>query len=208
MNEEVLAQTTLSPDQAWKRLAAGNAKFVAGELPAQTAIAERRTDTKPGQWPFAMVLSCADSRVPVEHVFDQLIGDIFVCRVAGNITMPSITGSFEYAIVNFKPVLLVVMAHERCGAVSSTIQLAQEGGTAPGSIQALVDAVAPAVKATPRGSLKGDAYTDAVAKTNAKLQAKAMVEKSEIIAKAIEAKKLKIVPAFYALGSGKVSALS
>jgi carbonic anhydrase len=202
-------ETEMTPDSALKRLMAGNAKFVAGALPAQTAIAERRSEVASSQHPFAMILSCADSRVPIEHVFDQLIGDLFVCRVAGNIADPPTVGSFEYAVANFKsPRVLVVLAHQKCGAVNATISLAKSGKTAPGSIQSIVDALKPAVDATPQGSLTGYAYADAVAKTNAKMIAKNLSESSEILKDAVEAKKLSVVPAFYSLDSGTVSLLS
>ncbi|MBV8601703.1 MAG: carbonic anhydrase [Candidatus Eremiobacteraeota bacterium] len=186
----------------------GNAKFVAGELPAPTAIAERRADTAGGQRPPAMILSCADSRVPTEHVFDQLIGDIFVCRIAGNIATPGTIGSFEFAIANFNSMLLIVMGHEKCGAVGSAIELRKAGTTAPGSIQSIVDAIAPALEATPKGSLEDDAYADEVARMNARLIAKKLQTDSAIVREAVEAKRLKVVPAFYALASGKVTLLS
>jgi carbonic anhydrase len=202
-----LAQVTDTPSEALQKLMAGNAKFVAGQLPAQTAIAERRAEVAQKQHPFAMVLSCADSRIPVEHVFDQLIGDVFVCRVAGNIADPPTVGSFEFSVANFHSVLLLVMAHQRCGAVHATIDLAASGKTAPGSIQSIVDALKPAVDATPKGSLSGYAYTDAVAKTNAKLVAKNMVDGSDILKNAVAAKKLNVVSAFYSLDSGKVTLL-
>ena len=199
----------MTPDSALKRLMAGNEKYVAGSLPAQTAIAERRSEVASSQHPFAMILSCADSRVPIEHVFDQLIGDLFVCRVAGNIADPPTIGSFEFAVANFKsPRVLIVLAHQKCGAVHATIALAKSGKTAPGSIQSIVDALKPAVDATPQGSMTGYAYTDVVAKTNARMVAKQLGESSEILKAAVASKKLLIVPAFYSLDSGEVRVLA
>ena len=122
-------------------------------------MVERRIDVAHRQKPFAMALACADSRVPVEHVFDQSVGDIFVCRVAGNILAPSILGSLEFAASAFGSAALVVLCHERCGAIESTLALLENGGTAPGSIQSIVDAIEPAVRATKRGSLSEEEYT-------------------------------------------------
>jgi len=200
---------TMTPDQALARLMAGNAKFVAGSLEATRALAERRADVANAQRPFAMVLCCADSRVPPEHVFDQSVGDLFVCRVAGNVLEPAALGSFEYAVANIgSPAVLLVLGHQRCGAVTDTIKVVESGGAAPGSIQHIVDAIAPAVKATARGSSTEGDYTEAVVRTNARMVAHAAVAGSEILRKAIAEHHLKVVSARYALDSGKVTLLS
>src|SRR5262249_25887632 len=148
-----------------------------------------------GQQPFAMVLACADSRVPPEHIFDQGLGDLFVCRVAGNIAEPGMLGSFEYAAEHFHTPLLVVVGHQRCGAVAATVELAAKGGKAPGNIQRLVAAIKPAVAATKRGSLSDDQYVEAVVETNARLMALAARRHSSILNHAVQEKKLQIVPA-------------
>jgi len=200
---------TITPDQALARLMAGNAKFVGGTLEATRALAERRADVATKQRPFAMVLCCADSRVPPEHVFDQSVGDLFVCRVAGNILEPAALGSFEYAIANIgSPAVLMVLGHQRCGAVVDSIKILESGDHAPGSIQHIVDDIAPAVKATERGSLSESDYAEAVVRTNARLVAHAAVARSEIVRKAVAAHHLKVVAARYALDSGHVTLVS
>ena len=198
----------MTPDQALARLMAGNAKFVAGSREAPRALAERRADVAAAQRPFAMVLCCADSRVPPEHVFDQSVGDLFVCRVAGNILEPGTLGSFEYAVASIgSPAILVVLGHQRCGAVTDTIKLVQSGKRAPASIQTIVDAIAPAVAATPQGSLSEGEYAEAVVRTNARLVAHAMTARSAILEKAVEAHHLEVVAARYSIDSGRVTLL-
>ena len=201
---------SMTPDQALQKLMTGNAAFVAGHLVATTAIAERRMDVTTSQHPFAMILSCADSRVPPEHVFDQGVGDLFVCRVAGPVIETAALGSFEFAVATFKtPVVLIVMGHQRCGAVTAAIGLSKAGKPAPTpSIQAIVDDLKPAITATSQGSMADEAYADAVSKTSARLVAKKIAADSEILKGTISSGKLKIVPAFYSLDSGKVALLS
>ena len=193
-----------TPKQALDRLLTGNARFVRGKLTAVKAIVERRRDVAGGQKPYAILLTCADSRVPPEHVFDQSLGDLFVCRVAGNILEPHIIGSIEYSVANFDSHLLMVLGHQRCGAVKDTIKLVEAGKEAPGHIQAIVKTITPVVKATPRGRLGDDAYLDKVIRANAKTVAKSVVQQSEIVRKAVTTKKLRVVPAEYSLDSGRV----
>ncbi len=195
-----------TPAQALDRLTAGNARFVKGKLEAVNAIAERRADVAGEQMPWAILLTCADSRVPPEHIFDQGLGDLFVCRIAGNILETQIVGSMEYAIAHFNSPLLMVLGHQRCGAVTDTIKLVEKGGKAPGSIQSLVEAIAPVVRATKRGSLGDAAYLDKVVAANARAVAES-VQRSAIVRLAVSAKKLRVVAAEYSLDSGKVKLL-
>ena len=131
-----------------------------------------------------MILTCADSRVPPEHVFDQSVGDLFVCRVAGNVLEPGGLGSFEYAIANFgSPAVLMVLGHQRCGAVTDSIKLTKAHQQAPGSIQAIVEAIQPAIAATPQGSMTDAAYSEAVVSANAKLVAREILSRSTIARK-------------------------
>ncbi len=196
-----------TPSEALKRLLAGNARFVRGKLTSVKAIAERRSDVAAHQKPFAILLTCADSRVPPEHIFDQSLGHIFVCRVAGNILEPHIIGSIEYAVEHFHSPLVMVLGHQRCGAVTDTIKLVKEGGKAPGSIQSIIDAIAPVVRATKRGHLGDDAYLDKVIKANARTVARSIRQRSKIVSDAVSARKLRVVAAEYSLDSGKVTLL-
>lgn len=196
-----------TPKQALDRLMAGNAKFVKGKLEAVNTIVERRRDVAGKQKPWAILLTCADSRVPPEHIFDANLGDLFVCRVAGNILEAQIVGSIEYSITNYHSPLVMVLGHQRCGAVTDTIKLVEHGGRAPGSIQSIVDAIAPVVRATKRGSLGDAAYLDKVIAANTRAVTRSVQQRSAIVRNAISAKKLRVVAAEYSLDSGKVRLL-
>ena len=138
------AQSPLTPDDALKMMMDGNQRYLGGQLQSlneDLAILKAKTAEK--QEPFAAVLSCADSRVPVEFVFDQSIGHLFVVRVAGNITTPEITASLEYGVAVLGTKVLMVLGHSNCGAVKATI----EGKAVPGQISALYAPIRPAVDA-------------------------------------------------------------
>jgi carbonic anhydrase len=198
----------LSPQAAINRLLAGNARFVAGRLTGGNGVVARRKKVAPGQSPFAVVLTCADSRLAPEYVFDQRLGDVFVVRVAGNIVDDDILGSIEYAVEHFHTSAVVVLGHQRCGAVTDTVELVQHHKRAPEHIQHLVDAIAPAVRATKRGSLSEDEYIEAVIKTNARLVAQAIPAQSASLRKDVGAGTLRVVPARYSLDSGRVALIA
>lgn len=192
------AQTTLTPEAALKALMDGNQRYVGGQLQSlneDLSILKAKTTEK--QEPFAAVLSCADSRVPVEFVFDQSIGQLFVVRVAGNVTTPEVTASLEYGVAVLGIKALVVLGHGNCGAVKATI----EGKAVPGQISVLY---APIRRAVDVAGANLDAAIDA----NARIQATLLSEASTIIAGAIKEEKLQVVPARYDIASGKVSLLS
>ena len=195
----VVAETPLTPDQALQLLIDGNQRFVNAmrEKPNQTWT--RIAAVAPSQAPFAAVLGCADSRVPVEIVFDRGFGDIFVCRVAGNVATPEEIGSLEFGTLLLKAKVLLVMAHERCGAVKAAIQ----GGQLPGHINSLTDAIQPAVNST--SNQPGDPVENAC-KANARLQANRL-KASPVMNQLIEEGKLKIVPCYYDLDTGAVEIL-
>ena len=193
-----IAQSALTPDAALKELMDGNERFVAGQLQSlneDLAILKAKTAEK--QEPFAAILSCADSRVPVEFVFDQSIGRLFVVRVAGNIATPEITASLEYGVAVLGTKVLMVLGHSNCGAVKATI----EGKAVPGQISALYAPIRPAVDAA-------GPDLDATIDANARIQATLLSQASPLIAGAISEGKLKVVPARYDLASGKVSLLA
>ncbi len=132
----------VSPEAALKMLQEGNGRFVSAAVKRPNQNAKQRMQTaEKGQKPFASVLSCADSRVPVEVIFDRGIGDIFVVRDAGNIATQTDIGSIEYAVDHLGTHLVVVLGHSKCGAVTAAV----EGGEAPPNIKAIVDFIAPAV---------------------------------------------------------------
>ncbi|HEY2049849.1 MAG TPA: carbonic anhydrase [Caulobacteraceae bacterium] len=192
------AKTSLSPDEAVARLLAGNDRFVRGQLVSpKENLDERRRATVDGQEPFAAVLSCADSRVPAELVFDQGIGQLFGTRVAGNIVTPEILASLEYGVAVLGIRAIIVLGHQHCGAVHAAI----EGKATPGQISALY---APLSQAVARGS--GD--EEAVTKANAQIQAGILATASPVLSSAVKQGALKIVAGYYALGTGKVTLLA
>lgn len=197
MPRSARAQTALTPDAAVTQLMDGNARFVASQLTSfdeDLAILKQNTVDK--QEPFAAVLSCADSRVPVELVFDQSIGHIFVARVAGNVCTPEIVASLEYGVAALGTVAIVVLGHSGCGAVKATIS----ARPVPGQISALYAPIRPAVE-------RAGSDLDAAIKANAQIQADLLRTASPVIAGEVGAGKLKVVAGFYDLASGRVSLL-
>lgn len=192
--------SSLSPDQALAQLMEGNQRFVTRKRLNPHQGATRLTEVATGQAPFAAILSCADSRVVPEIVFDQGIGDLFVVRIAGNIAITEDIASEEYAIGVLGVPLLMVLGHERCGAVAAAL----EGGELPGVIESLVFAIKPAVLAS--AAKPGDRLTNAI-QANVRLQVERL-QTSNVIAAAIKAGKLKVVGAYYDLDTGKISLVS
>jgi carbonic anhydrase len=192
------AQSTLSPDEALKRLMDGNARFTAGQLISfQEDLQLLKQKTAEKQEPFAEVLSCADSRVPVEIAFDQTIGHLFVTRVAGNIVTPEIIGSLEYGVAVLGTRVLMVLGHGSCGAVSASIAAKD----VPGQISSLYRHIRPAVD-------QAGPDLDATIKANARIHARLLREASPVIAGAVAQGRLKVVAAYYDLATGTVTLLS
>ena len=191
-------------DEAVRELLRGNRRFVTGHTrhPHQNVAAIHRLAA--AQDPFAVVLGCADSRVAAEILFDQGLGDIFDNRVAGNIVDDLLLGSIEYAVEHFDPPLLLVLGHERCGAVSATVDLIRSGGEAPGHIAAIVDALRPIVE--PVLAQPGDAVENGV-RANVRAQVAALLAQSEIVREKVEAGHLGVAGARYDLDTGKVTLL-
>ena len=195
--EPVFAQSTLTPDAALGRLMAGNKRFVDGKMTAhEHDLAILKQDTAEKQEPFAAVLSCADSRVPVELIFDESIGHIFVTRIAGNVITPEIVASLEYGAVALGTKALLVMGHTGCGAVKAALQ----GKEVPGQISALFPHIQPAVNQA------GD-NLEAATKANARNQAALLRESSTVISALVKEGKLKVAAACYDIASGTVMLL-
>lgn len=193
----VLAQSVLSPDAALQELVDGNKRFTSVRLTAcehDLAILKQNTIEK--QEPFAAVLSCADSRVPIELVFDQSIGHIFVTRIAGNIATSEIIASLEYGAGVLGTKVILVMGHGGCGAVKATIQAKE----VPGQISALYPHIQPAVD-------QAGPSLEAATKANAKIQAALLRQSSTVISGLVKEKKLKVVAGYYDIGTGAVSVL-
>jgi carbonic anhydrase len=192
------AQTSLTPDAAMDQLMAGNARFMRNQLDSfkeDLEILKQGTVAK--QEPFAAVLSCIDSRVPVELVFDQSIGHLMVARVAGNVVTPEVIASLEYAAAVVGTKVIVVLGHEGCGAVKAAIA----GKAVPGQISVLYRPLRPAVD-------QGGSDVEAVAKANARIQAGLLATASPVIADMIKQGQVRVVAAYYALATGKVTVLA
>ena len=161
--QPAIAETPMTPDAALQMLMDGNKRFVENkrQYPNQTSM--RVTEVAQTQKPYAAILGCADSRFPAELLFDQGIGDLFVCRVAGNVATPEEKGSLEFGTLVLGAKLLMVIGHERCGAVKAAI----EGGELPGQIGSLTAAIKPAVETSK--NQPGDKVKNAV-KENVRLQ--------------------------------------
>lgn len=188
-------QSGLTPEEALRRLMEGNERF-AGDRPANPApnLKELRQRTAPKQEPFATVLSCVDSRVPVELVFDQTIGQLLVARVAGNIATREIVASLEYGAAALGTKVILVLGHSSCGAVTAVMKREN----VPGQIGALFPYIRPAV-------MRSGGDVEKAVKENAKSQAE-MVRKSSPLLSGLELEgKLKIAAGYYDLGTGKVS---
>lgn len=188
-------QTTLSPEAVVNELIAGNQRYVTGKMTAhEHDLQMLHAKTAETQQPFAAVLSCADSRVPVELVFDQTIGHLFVCRLAGNVTTPEVIASLEYAAAVLGVRAIMVLGHSNCGAVAATIK----GSEVPGQISALYPRIRPAV------DLSGS-NTEAATKTNAKIQTALLTEASTVIGGLVKDDKMKVVAGYYDVTNGLVT---
>jgi carbonic anhydrase len=189
------AQTNLSPEAALQELLAGNQRFASNQLTSvehDLVILKDKTVSK--QEPFAAVLSCADSRVPVELIFDQTIGHIFVTRVAGNVVSPEIIASLEYGVAVLGVKALVVLGHSGCGAVKA----AMKADTVPGQISSLYVSLRQAVEQS------GGDFEKAIT-ANAKIQADLLRTSSTVIRDAYKGGSLKVESGVYDLATGKVT---
>jgi carbonic anhydrase len=191
----------LTPDEILERARRGNRRFVSGTKLRRDFLAEQRS-TASGQYPAAVVLGCIDSRGPAEIIFNLGLGDIFNCRVAGNVASPDVLGSIEFATRLSGAKVLVVMGHSACGAVKGAIS-----GVELGNLSQLLERIKPAVAAT---AYTGDrttanaAYVDAVARTHVELTIAGIRRDSEVVADLERSGALKIVGAFHQLTTGVV----
>lgn len=192
------------PAEALDRLLAGNARFVANRSVALNESPARRAEVAQGQHPFATILSCVDSRVPPELVFDRGFGDLFVIRIAGQVIDSAVLGSIEFGAAELDIPLILVLGHEKCGAVKATIETLEKHAEAPGSIATLVTAIRPAVeKAQAEG---GDLLAHAV-DANIR-QGVALLQESPVLADLLAQSKIQIVGGRYDLDTGAVALLT
>lgn len=207
---------SVSPDEALQNLMEGNKRYVEDKLTnASRSDAASRKALSTSQKPYAVILTCSDSRVPPEIIFDKGLGEIFVIRVAGNVPDPVVLGSIEYAAEHLGSPLVMVLGHERCGAVKATVE-ARGKSTGSKNIDAIVKAVDPSVKAVVKSceacktdpkcpKSKTGEFVECVVDANAKRVAANLTKQSEILKHLVEKKKLKIVAAKYDLDDGLVT---
>jgi carbonic anhydrase len=198
VGSRAFAQTGMSGDAAMHELMAGNERYIAGKItsfPEDLKILKEKTVLK--QEPFAAVLSCADSRVPVEILFDQSIGHVFVTRVAGNVVTPEVMATLEYGVVVLGLKAILVLGHTNCGAIAAAVQ----GKEVPGQISVLYQHLLPGVR---------DAHGDVVqaVKANVVFQTGLVREGSTLIAKAMKENGVKVVGGVYDLEGGKVTIIA
>jgi len=193
------AQPAQSPGKIWSDLMDGNKRFVAGKLKPRALVSVRESLAK-SQHPKATVLSCSDSRVPPELVFDQTLGDLFVVRAAGNIAGPLGLASIEYAFDHLGSGVLLVLGHTKCGAVTAACSGEKMPTT---NLQTMVDQLDPAVKKV-KGSATGEALIEAAIKENVHQSAMDVLAHSEVLRHAKEQGKLTVIEAEYQLDTGEV----
>ena len=218
----------MSPRDAIARLKEGNARFTAGNRPhshessderayigknsyqnpgvislgmTSEQAAKRRAELTKSQHPFAIILSCSDSRVPPEIVFDEGLGDLFVIRVAGNVLNDEGLGSIEYAVNVLGVCLILVLGHQRCGAVDAAMKTVAANGEAPGHIQSLVTAIKPVVQSIPKADL------DTLIKANVKHVVDALRSSTPILKAKVDAGDVQLIGGYYTLDTGVVTFL-
>lgn len=218
----------VSPTDAIARLKEGNGRFTAGNMQhphgssdersymaknsyenadafslgmTTEQAAKRRTELAKSQHPFAIILSCSDSRVPPEIVFDEGLGDLFIVRVAGNVLNDEGLGSIEYGVDVLGARLIVVLGHQSCGAVDAAMKTVAAKGKAPGHIQSLVTAIKPVVDSTPKGDL------DTMIKANVKHVADALRSSKPILKAKVDSGDVQVIGGYYALDTGAVTFL-
>ena len=218
-------QPIVPPADAIARLKEGNGRFISGNVhPHESSeeraymaknsyenarvislgmtseqAAKRRTELIKSQHPFAIILSCSDSRVPPEIVFDEGLGDLFVVRVAGNVVNDEGLGSIEYGVDILGARLIVVLGHQSCGAVDAAMKTIAAKGKAPGHVQSLVTAIKPVVKTTPNGDL------DATIKANVKHVVDALRSSTPILKTKVDSGEVQVIGGYYTLDSGAVT---
>ncbi|WP_373527763.1 carbonic anhydrase [Nostoc sp.] len=195
--EKAPAEDEITPDKALQELLDGNDRFVKRKRRNGNQTYSRLVEIAKGQKPFASILGCADSRVPSEIVFDQGLGDLFVCRVAGNIATPEEIGSLEFGSLVLGSKVIMVVGHERCGAVDAAIK----GAQVPGQIGSLLEAIKPSVESSKDQS--GDKLENAC-KANILSQVRKL-KSSPVLSKLIDEEKLTIAGGYYDLDTGRIS---
>jgi carbonic anhydrase len=194
-------QPSVAPAEAISKLKEGNSRYTSGNLQHPGQTTERRTELAKTQHPFAGIVSCSDSRVPPEIVFDQGLGDLFIVRVAGNVINDEGLGSIEYTVDHLGTRLILVLGHQRCGAVDAARETIAAKGKAPGHIESLVQAIKPAVEATAKDDL------DATIKANVKNVVQSLRSSTPILKAKVDSGEIQVIGGYYSLDTGAVTFL-
>ncbi|ARN81796.1 carbonic anhydrase [Methylocystis bryophila] len=197
-------QNVMTPDAALARLMEGNKRYQKGVAKRHDFVAEREALVS-GQNPYAAILSCSDSRIAPEYAFDSGRGDLFVVRVAGNFANPDGIASFEYAVEVLKTPLVLVLGHDSCGAVKSTMTSLQDKTTLPGHLPSLVAALTPAVEAS--AGQPGDKLENAI-RENVRLTVDTLRAATPLLSAAVNDKRVKVVGGIYRLKDGAVDLIA
>jgi len=200
-NQTYFTHNNLSAEIALQKLMEGNDRYVLDHVEHPHEGAQRRVELSIAQHPFAIILGCADSRVVPELIFDQGVGDLFVLRVAGNIADEAVIASIEYAVEHLGTRLVVVLGHERCGAVMAAINHA----FSEGKLNSLISYIEPAVRLGQ--TLNGDCVVSDTIKAHVNLMVDSIQSTAPILSHEVNNRTLKVVPAYYRLSTGKVEFL-
>lgn len=199
------AASPMSPDKALAKLKEGNKRFVADANACAADLASRREELTAGQHPWAIVLTCSDSRVTPELIFGgTTLGELFVIRNAGNVLDTSALGTIEYGAEHLHAPLIVVMGHKKCGAVAAACDVVKTGAKLDGSIGKMVQPILPVALAT---LFKSEDFVGQTIIENARSGAARIMEESPMVAHLVNEGKVKIVPAVYDIASGQVEFL-
>jgi carbonic anhydrase len=199
---------TAGPDEALRKLLAGNQRFLKGETTAPRRKPEDFAKVAEGQTPRAVIVGCSDSRVPPEILFDQGVGDLFVVRVAGNVVSgagATVKGSIEYAVAELNVSLVMVLGHSQCGAVKAAVKHIDEKDTLPGAIAELVNAIKPAV-----AKAKGEAgnMLEAAIRANVGIGVERLKALEPVLADPVKTGQVKVVGGVYDLRTGRVTIIT
>lgn len=198
-SEEMAQEFT--PDEALELLKKGNQDFLAGNVNPEAASAMRRLEIASGQKPFAILVGCSDSRVSPEILFGRRLGELFIVRNAGNVVDLAALGSIEYGVLELAIPLIIVLGHEKCGAVGAAVSIVEENTEFPGSIGAMVAPILPAVLAMREEP--GDLLDNSV-RENVRRIVERLSNSEDVLTDSLEAGRLKIIGARYDLDSGEV----
>ncbi|MGO4806662.1 carbonic anhydrase [Arthrobacter sp. 2MCAF15] len=197
--------TYLTPELAWQRLRDGNKRFVAGTSSHPNQDASRRSSLVENQHPFAVIFGCSDSRLAAEIIFDLGLGDAFVVRTAGQVIDDAVLGSLEYSVSELDVPLIVVLGHDRCGAVTATKAAVETGQMPAGFIRSLVERITPSVLTSLRNNQTD--INDMVIE-NVKQTSQRLVDSSRVISGAVDSGRTAVVGLAYSLADGRADLVS